>query len=69
MGEHINKDGQFQSDKAPGTPPGWFPMKFSDKKAQPLLLEYSKVMDECGEGECADDMRTALRQEGFEPTE
>ncbi len=67
MGGHLNKDGEFQSDKAPGCPAGWFPMKFTDEKAQPLLWEYAKVMDDCGEGSCANDMRTALTAAGYKP--
>lgn len=58
---------EFQSDKYHWCPVGFFPMKFTDEKAQPLLWEYAKVMDECGEGECANDMRTALKAAGFKP--
>lgn len=66
MGEHIVK-GEFQSDKFPWCKPGFFPMKFTDKKSQPLLWKYAEIMDECGEGECSLDMKEMLRKAGYEP--
>ena len=39
---HIDKDGNFQSDKYPWCKPGFLPLKFTDPMAQDLLWEYSR---------------------------
>lgn len=38
---HINKDGQFQSDKYPWCKPDFVPLKLSDPMAYDLLIEYA----------------------------
>ena len=65
-GSHLIA-GEFVSDKFPWSPIGFFPMKFTDKNAQPVLWQYAKVMDECDDSHCANDIRGALVAAGYEP--
>lgn len=41
MGNHINSDGKFQSDKYPTCPAGKVPLSTADPMAQDLLWEYA----------------------------
>ena len=41
-GEHINEDGEFQSDKYPWCQPGFVPLKLSDPMARSLLWAYAQ---------------------------
>ena len=41
MGHHINKDGDFQSDKHPELPPNKIALDFRDAFARPVLLQYA----------------------------
>lgn len=65
MGSHINKDGQFQSDKYPTCPAGKVPLSVKDRTAQDLLWTYAQRRREV-DPEFADDLEKALRAEGFE---
>lgn len=65
MGAHIDKNGQFQSDKYPTTPPGKVPLSVKDPTAQDLLWIYAqrrRVVD----AEFSDDLEAALRDAGFQ---
>lgn len=68
MGDHINADGQFQSDKYPTCPPGKVPLSVEDKTAQDLLWRYAQRRRAVDPGFAA-DLETALRQEGYEPVD
>jgi len=66
MGAHINKDGQFQSDKYPKCPPGKVPLSVKDPTAQDLLWEYAQRRRSV-DAEFSEDLETALRAAGFKP--
>jgi len=47
MGHHINKDGEFQSDKHPELPPNKIALDFRDAFARlPILMYAQSIMDE-----------------------
>lgn len=72
MGTHLI-DGKFQSDKHPGTPPNYVPLKITDPDAQPLLNGYAvaHALRHAGTERAADamefchDLRAALKLHGF----
>lgn len=41
MGNHIDAEGKFQSDKYPTCPPDKVPLSVNDPTAQDLLWEYA----------------------------
>jgi len=43
MGHHINKNGDFQSDKHPELPPNKIALDFRDKHARPCLKMYASL--------------------------
>lgn len=43
MGEHLTDEGEFKSDKYAWSPPGFFPMKLSDRVAQTCILLYAAM--------------------------
>jgi len=43
MGHHINKSGQFQSDKHPDLPPNKIALDFRDIHARPCLKMYASL--------------------------
>ena len=59
-------DGEFQSDKYPGTPRGFVPLKCSDPDAQPLLWQYAHAHRE-KDAQFSDDLLIALKMKGFDP--
>jgi hypothetical protein len=61
---HINKNGQFQSDKYPTCPAGKVPLSVADPMAQDLLWEYAQRRREV-DAQFADDLEYALRQAGY----
>ena len=61
--EHINANGEFQSDKYPWCKPGFVPMKLTDKMAQSLLWDYS-VRREDVDKQFSEDLRTCLMNAG-----
>jgi hypothetical protein len=67
VGSHINKDGQFQSDKYPTCPAGKVPLSVNDPTAQDLLWEYAQRRRPV-DAEFSDDLETALRAAGYSPT-
>ncbi len=61
MGEHINEDGQFQSDKYKDwCKPDFLALKFTDPTAQPLLWDYAEVI-KFTDPELAADIHQRLR--------
>lgn len=64
MGDHINKDGKWQSDKFPTTPPDCVPLKVTDPAAQDLLWEYAKRR-RAVDGEFSDDLESRLVAVGY----
>lgn len=66
MGAHL-VNGRFQSDKYPTTPPGKVPLSVSDPMAQDLLWEYAQRRRPV-DAEFSDDLETALRASGYEPS-
>lgn len=69
MGEHLTADGEFQSDKYKDwCPPGFVPLKLSDKMAQPLLWQYAETRRGVDQ-EFADDLQQALRLQGYDRPE
>ena len=65
MGDHII-DGEFQSDKYPWCRRGFVPLKLTDLMAQPFLWDYARQREGV-DREFAEDLRTALRLQGYEP--
>lgn len=65
MGAHII-DGEFQSDKYPTTPRGKVPLSVKDKTAQDLLWVYAQRR-RAVDAEFADDLESALRENGYAP--
>ncbi len=68
QGEHINADGEFQSDKYPWCKPGFVPLKLSDPTAWPVLWHYADRR-EAVDAEFSADLRTCLRAKGYTPLE
>jgi len=66
MGDHLI-DGEFQSDKYPTTPRGKVPLSVKDPMAQDLLWEYAQRRRSV-DAEFSDDLETAIRSHGFDPT-
>jgi hypothetical protein len=66
MGSHINKDGQFQSDKYPTTPAGKVPLSVKDLDAQALLWRYAQLHHGI-DPEFSNDLFAALRAAGYDP--
>lgn len=64
MGSHINKHGQFQSDKYPTCPPGKVPLSVNDPMAQDLLWIYALRRIKV-DREFSADLEAALRRAGF----
>jgi hypothetical protein len=64
---HINEAGEFQSDKYPTCPPGKVPLSVKDVDAQDLLWEYAQRRRRI-DADFADDLETALRAAGWDPT-
>ena len=67
LGEHINSDGEFQSDKYLWCLPGFVPLKLTDPMAWPVLWEYARVRESV-DAVFAEDLRTALRSAGYAPS-
>lgn len=66
MGDHIDGNGEFQSDKYPTCPAGKVPLSVKDKTAQDLLWVYAhrrRAVD----AEFADDLQKCLVAAGFHP--
>jgi hypothetical protein len=66
MGAHINKDGQFQSDKYPTCPAGKVPLSVKDPTAQDLLWEYAQRRRSV-DAEFSDDLEACLKAAGYVP--
>ncbi len=66
MGDHIDGDGRFQSDKYRWCAPDFVPLKVSDKAAQPLLWMYAKAREDIDLA-FSEDLRARLRAVGFDP--
>jgi hypothetical protein len=66
MGDHINADGQFQSDKYPWCRPGFVPLKITDAGAWQPLWDYAEQRRAIDVG-FADDLQAALRAAGYVP--
>lgn len=64
MGDHINKDGRFQSDKYPTCPPGKVPLSTADPLAQDLLWEYAQRRRAI-DAEFSDDLEICLKADGY----
>ncbi len=61
-------DGEFQSDKYPGTPAGKVPLSTKDPTAQDLLWKYAQRRRTV-DAQFADDLEYALRAKGYVPPE
>lgn len=66
MGEHLNSEGKFQSDKYPTCPAGKVPLSTKDPMAQDLLWEYS-LRREKVDYEFSNDLRHALLNDEYNP--
>ena len=64
MSEHINADGEFQSDKYPWCKPGVVPLKLTDRMAQQCLWDYA-AKREYVDLEFSEDLRQCLLAAGF----
>lgn len=64
MGDHIDSDGRFQSDKYPWCRPDFVPLKVTDPMAQPVLWAYAEARREV-DAEFADDLQARLAAVGF----
>ena len=58
MGHHINKYGQFQSDKYPNLDADKIVLSFKDPIAEPALLLYANLTQD---EDLAEDIRERLR--------
>lgn len=65
MSGHI-VNGQFKSDKYSWSPPGFVPLKLTDRSAHELLWEYAQRRREV-DAEFSDDLERSLRAVGFVP--
>lgn len=66
MAEHLTADGEFKSDKYDWCPPGFLPLKFTDKKARDLLWLYAERWKK-DDPIFAEDIKQALENSGFNP--
>lgn len=64
MGSHIDKDGEFQSDKYPWCQPGFVPLKLTDASSHDLLWQYAQRRRTV-DAEFAGDLELALQAAGF----
>ena len=48
MNQHLNEDGQFQSDKYEWCPPDFFAIKLTDPIGQLCVLAYAELTEESG---------------------
>jgi len=64
MGDHINKDRKFQSDKYPTCPPGKVPLSTKDPMAQDLLYIYAKRRQRI-DAEFSSDLIECLKADGY----
>jgi hypothetical protein len=67
IGEHINKNGEFQSDKYPWCEPGFVPLKLTDPMARDLLYQYARRRASV-DADFSADLRTALKSAGYPAT-
>jgi hypothetical protein len=67
MGSHINKDGQFQSDKYPTCPPDIVPLKVTDARVQDLLYIMAERWKDI-DPEFAGDLKERLFKVGYVPS-
>lgn len=66
MGDHIDAEGRFQSDKYPTCPAGKVPLSTRDRTAQDLLWRYAqrrRAVDPV----FAADLEACLRADGYDP--
>ena len=68
LGDHINPDGEFQSDKYDWSKPGFVPLKLTDPMAQPVLWRYAEVRESVDK-DFAADLRMCLLAHGYLPTD
>jgi len=66
ISEHINEQGQFQSDKYPWCKPGFVPLKLTDPMAQSLLWTYAEIREPVDE-DFSKDLYFCLLAAGYEP--
>ena len=66
MGEHLTADGEFQSDKYDWCPPGFLPLKLSDRGARDLMWLYAERRRK-KDPVFADDLQQALINAGYTP--
>lgn len=66
MGNHLDADGQFRSDKYPWCKPGFVPLKLTDPMAQPVLWAYANARQEV-DAEFASDLQVCLAGLGYDP--
>jgi len=57
MGHHINKQGQFQSDKYPELAPDKIVLSFKDEEARPVLYLFAEITKD---KELAEDIRERI---------
>ena len=58
---HLTVGGQFKSDKYEWCPVGFFPLKFTDPRAHPMLREYADLIRET-DPELSRDIHAALAE-------
>jgi len=68
MGDHINADGKFQSDKYPTCPAGKVPLSTADPMAQDLLWIYAGRRTDIDAG-FAVDLMYCLKDDGYKPAD
>jgi hypothetical protein len=66
MGEHLTPDGEFQSDKYDWCPPGFVPLKLTDKGARGLLWLYAERRRK-KDPMFTEDLQKALLNTGYSP--
>ena len=62
MGHHINKDGEFKSDKYKWCPPGFVAFKFTDELAWEPIMDYA---NRTKDKELAIDLIVSVKKEMY----
>jgi hypothetical protein len=66
MPNHLTPDGEFQSEKYDWCPPGFIPLKLTDRKARDLIWLYGERKKK-EEPTFSEDLHQALENAGFNP--
>jgi len=60
--DHVNDDGEFQSDKYTWCKPGFVPLKLTDPAAREVLLRYADLREPI-DAQFSDDLRFCIAKQ------